>query len=73
MIIGQFFKHPKNLDVCVLVVDETSDGRHLVEWWNLGFTGSPWPIGETQYIKITPEWINITDTMRQPRITHEQP
>lgn len=67
MQIGQFYKHPKFKDVCVQVIDDLPDGRYLVEWWNLGYTGNPWPMGVTDYIYINGNWENITNKMKDVR------
>lgn len=44
-----FYKHTKNLDVVFELYWSYDDGfSHVAtgRWWNLGYTGKPWPLDE---------------------------
>lgn len=67
---GQYYMHENAMDVCVKVLSaEPGSNKCTVEWWNLGYTGNPWPLeGEgPPQINITSAWRNITELVNKPR------
>jgi hypothetical protein len=66
---GKFYMHEKAMDACVLVQSVHDNGTCTVEWYNLGYTGNPWPImDEQQTIYMHPDvWHDITELVSTPR------
>lgn len=66
---GRFYMHEKAMDVCVQIIEDHGGGTYEVQWWNLGYVGTPWPIDvETQRIYMHPDvWKDVTEYLREPR------
>lgn len=66
---GRYYMHDKSMDVCVQIVDSLGNGMYKVQWWNLGYVGTPWPIdGNYDEIYMHPDvWNDITENLQLPR------
>lgn len=68
----RWFMHPNCQDVCIrMAVIQRAGEEDLVagpEWWNLGYTGSPWYVQEAVFPKNFKEWIEISEWVFVPRI-----
>lgn len=58
----KLYMHRNAMDLCIQVLKiQYRDSRRIklkVRWWNLGYTGNPWPL-EMERIEIkTSDWLN---------------
>lgn len=67
MKIGAYFKHEKHMDVCVRVLKAAPDEGWWVEWYNLGYTGNPWPLGQKDIVYLNGNWEDISNKIHIPR------
>jgi hypothetical protein len=67
--VGKFYMHNKSMDVCALVHEALGDNNYSIQWFNIGYVGTPWPIEPfVQQIYMHPDvWTDITDKLYTPR------
>lgn len=61
-----FYMHPACMDLCLRELIKP-DGSASYEWWNLGYTGEPWPIDNAIVPRNFEQWVNITKLVNMPR------
>lgn len=73
MIPGRYFMHENAMDVCFYVLEVRPNGQSLGMWYNLGYTGNPWPIDEAGIFEawINGNWRDVTEKINQPRPWNE--
>lgn len=66
--VGQFYMHDRSVNMCVLVLRDYGSGTYEVQWWDLGYNGTPSPtVDDTQRIYMHPTvWTNITTKLKFP-------
>lgn len=72
----KFYMHKNSLDSCVLVHSVRATSPEYVtldmEWFNLGYGGKPWSLGQCQTIHLSKsalleEWVDISRKVKTPR------
>lgn len=66
---GRYYMHEQAMDVCVLIISDAGGGTYEVQWWNIGYVGTPWPVDSgTDFIYMHPTvWKDITEYLKEPR------
>ncbi len=73
--LDRYYMHKDCKDVCIYIedYDEYNAPKNVftVEWWNLGYTGAPWPISSQEKMTVLdqdiPNWIDVTEIMFNKR------
>lgn len=73
MTPGRFYMHKNAMDVAICVMKSFRIKQNRwslrVQWVNLGYTGSPWPLGVVHRMEVADykDWVDVTHTMANKR------
>jgi hypothetical protein len=66
---GRFYMHTSAMDVALYVISTGAEGEVYGTWYNLGYVGSPFPLGKDTVLQVmTEQWIDVTDKINVKRI-----